>query len=133
MIFFVIPFVAILPLSTGFYVSTKGYKQLGIVVGIGIFRYVEVFGVEYLGFGKVNELTILVFELVIDVFYETHAATLFSGADHFITLASQPLLDLIGNLGTMFYIYWFQRHDKNAQTLSLIALAIREIIEVTTR
>ncbi|GMH93897.1 hypothetical protein TL16_g12751 [Triparma laevis f. inornata] len=131
-VIFVIPFVAILPLSTGFYILLKGYKQLALVTALSSMRFLEVFGIEWLGLGKVNELTILVLELVIDVFYETHAATLFSGADLGITLAFPPLLDLLGNLGTMAYIYYFQRHDKNAQTLSLIALATREIVEIST-
>ena len=132
-VIFVIPFVAVLPLSTGFYMVLNGYKQLGLVTVIGGLRFVEVLGIERLGLGKVNELTILVLELVVDVFYETHAATLFSGADLGITLAFPPLLDLMGNVLTMGYIYYYQRNDKNAQTLSLIALATREIVEVRPR
>eukprot|EP00519_Triparma_laevis_P000844 CAMPEP_0182508240 /NCGR_PEP_ID=MMETSP1321-20130603/24625_1 /TAXON_ID=91990 /ORGANISM="Bolidomonas sp., Strain RCC1657" /LENGTH=964 /DNA_ID=CAMNT_0024714283 /DNA_START=132 /DNA_END=3023 /DNA_ORIENTATION=+ len=131
-VIFVIPFVAVLPLSTGFYMVLDGYKQLGLVTVIGGLRFVEVLGIERLGLGKVNELTILVLEMVVDVFYETHAATLFSGADLGITLAFPPLLDLMGNVSTMGYIYYYQRNDKNAQTLSLIALATREIVEIST-
>ena len=37
-VLFIIPFVAILPLSTGVYISLNGYPQLALVTGIGGLR-----------------------------------------------------------------------------------------------
>ena len=128
----IIPYVAFLPLSTGLYLTLSGYWQFGLVMVQGGFRWVIICGIEYLGENRVSQLTILVFELVCDMFYETHAASQMAAADLGITLACQPVMDLLGNCWTMYYILRFAKDNKKAQTLMLIALSVREVVELVT-
>ena len=111
----VIPFVSCLPLSTGLYLQLTGYWQFALVMDQGVYRTVTLSGIKFLGEGRVSPLTILVLKLVCDVFFETHAASQMAAADLGITLACQPVMDILGNCWTMFAILHFSKKTRKGK------------------
>ena len=70
--------------------------------------------------------------LIIDLLYETHAATQFSNAQFISTLVAPPILGFFGNVFCLFYILYFLKGNIRAQTLQLIAMGMRELVEIMT-
>ena len=126
----ILPFILIVPMSTGLYTETEGLVQTAVITGLGLLREAELLMVEKLGYKKVSELTLIVLSLIVDVFYETQMIMLMSKAKLTLTLVLPPVFDLLGNLASFYWIYHYLREDKAAQTLSLVTLAVRELIEI---
>ena len=133
--FLLVPLGLYLPFSTSFYLALVGYPQLAFVAASAALRVGITAGIEYVATStrcKVSDFALIVALLLVDLFYETQASTLLSKADFYMTLALPPVLDVVGNVATLIYILVHLKGNQSQQVIQLIALAIREFVEVST-
>ena len=132
---FLIPLGLYLPFSTSFYLALTGFPQLAFVAASAALRVGITAGIERVATStrcKVSDFSCIILLVIVDLFYETQASTLLSKADYYMTLALPPVLDAVGNVFTLVYIIVYLEGKQSQQVIQLIALAIREFIEVST-
>ena len=133
--FLLLPLILYLPFSTSFYLALKGFPQLAFVAASAFLRVGVTSAIEYVATStrlKVSDFTVITALSIVDLCYETQASTLLSKADFYMTLALPPVLDAVGNVVTLVYVLVYLRGNQAQQVSQLIALAIREFVEVST-
>lgn len=130
-----IPLGIYLPFSTSFYLALDGYPQLAFVAFSAALRGGVVFGMEIMATStrwKISDFSLIAMLLLLELFYETYSSTLLSKADFYATLALPPLFDAVGNVFIVVYILVYLKGNQEQQVVQLIALALREFIEVSS-
>ena len=123
-------FYILIPASIAPYLWLTGFEQFSLALLIGTMRCVYGFIFEFVA----SELDVrfqLIGLLTINVLYETYSNILFTGATSTATLVLPPIMDFLGNLVSMIYIYYAVLSPQK-QLMYLIELSFREVVELVS-